>query len=102
MTPGRRVVRDTTRRCVIGPGSSVAGADEVETTKTTTALASSRMIRREAIPVVSSRHGGYTTPRTGDSAELGLLRALGCVRRLALVQSAGQRQADRARLGRLL
>jgi hypothetical protein len=56
MTPGRSVVRETTRRREIGPGSTVAGADEVETTKTATALASSRIIRREAIQVVSSRH----------------------------------------------
>src|ERR1700759_1697484 len=75
MTPGRIVDRETTRRRVIGPGRGVAGAAEVDTAKTTTALASSRMIRREAIPVVSSRHRHNTTPRTGDSAELLLLYA---------------------------
>src|SRR4051794_8259457 len=72
MTPGRRVVRETTRSRVTGPGSGVAGAADVDTTKTATALASSRIIRREAIPVVSSRHDHYTTPRTGDSAALEL------------------------------
>jgi hypothetical protein len=55
---------------VIGPGSGVAGAAEVETTKTATALASSRIIRRDPISVVSSWRDHNTTPRTGDSAEL--------------------------------
>jgi hypothetical protein len=55
---------------VIGPGSGVAGAAEVDTANTTTALASSRTIRRDPISVVSSWHDHNTTPRTGDSAEL--------------------------------
>jgi hypothetical protein len=59
-TPGRRVDRETTRRRVIGPRSSVAGADEVETAKTATALANSRIIRRDAIWLC--RQGMATTP----------------------------------------
>src|SRR3954469_9986262 len=102
MTPGRMVDRETTRRRVTGPRSGVAGAAELETAKTATALATSRMIRRD--PIWVCRHGITTTPPRERviASSVWCLRALGCVRRLALVQSAGERQADRARLGRLL
>src|SRR3954468_18959607 len=60
MTPGRMFDRETTRRRVTGPRSGVAGAAELETAKTATALATSRMIRRD--PIWVCRHGITTTP----------------------------------------
>jgi hypothetical protein len=69
MTPGQRVDREITRRCVIGPRSRVAGADEVDGEDHGSAGKQQHNPSRP-ISVVSSRHDHYTTPRTGDSAGL--------------------------------